>query len=60
MQPAPLKRRSFTARFIAGLIKVTRSIADLCGQDELDTGCFLDAAAYRDVDPSADLVPHVM
>ncbi len=46
------KRRSFTARSIAGLIKVARTIADLRGQDEFDTGCLLETAAYRDVDPA--------
>jgi magnesium chelatase family protein len=54
------KRRSFTARSIDRLIKVARTIADLLGQDDIDAGCLLEAAAYRDVDPAADLVPHVM
>jgi magnesium chelatase family protein len=54
------KRRSFTARSIDRLIKVARTIADLLGQDDLDAGCLLEAAAYRAVDPTADLVPHVM
>jgi len=54
------KRRSFTARSIDRLIKVARTIADLLGQDDIDAGCLLEAAAYRDVDPTADLVPHVM
>ncbi len=53
------KRRSFTARSIDRLIKVARTIADLLGQDDIDAGCLLEAAAYRDVDPTADLVPHV-
>ena len=54
------KRRSFTARSIDRLIKVARTIADLLGQDDIDAGCLLEAAAYRDVDPTADFVPHVM
>jgi hypothetical protein len=29
-------------------------------QDDIDAGCLLEAAAYRDVDPTADLVPQVM
>ena len=52
------QRRSFTARSIDRLIKVARTIADLIGQDDIDAGCLLEAAAYRDVDPTADLVPH--
>ena len=54
------KRRSFTARSIDRLIKVARTIADLIGQDDIDAGCLLEAAAYRDVDPTADFVPQVM
>ncbi|TMQ04046.1 MAG: hypothetical protein E6J90_52375 [Deltaproteobacteria bacterium] len=54
------KRRSFTARSIDRLIKVARTIADLLGQDDIDAGCLLEAAVYRDVDATADLVPHVM
>jgi predicted ATPase with chaperone activity len=53
------KRRSFTARRIDRLIKVARTIADLLGQDDLDAGCLLEAAACRDADPTADLVFHV-
>lgn len=33
--------------------------ADLIGQDGIAAGCLLEAV-YRDVDPTADLVPHVM
>jgi magnesium chelatase family protein len=54
------QHRSFTARSIDRLIKVARTIADLLGQDDIDAGCLLEAAAYRDSDPTADLVPHVM
>jgi magnesium chelatase family protein len=54
------QRRTFTARSIDRLIKVARTIADLLGQDDIDAGCLLEAAAYRDADPAADLVPHVM
>jgi predicted ATPase with chaperone activity len=53
------KRRSFTARRIDRLIKVARTIADLLGQDDLDAGCLLEAAAYRGADPTTDLVSHV-
>ena len=31
-------------------------MADLTGQDAIDAGCLLEAAAFRDVDPTADLV----
>ena len=53
------RRRSFTGRSVDRLIKVARTIADLLGQDELDAGCLLEAAAYRDVDPAADLAAQV-
>lgn len=48
-------RKSFTARSIDRLIKVARTVADLMGQDDIDAGCLLEAAAYRDVDPTAGL-----
>jgi magnesium chelatase family protein len=48
-------RRSFTARSIDRLLKVARTIADLLDQDAIDAGCLLEAAAYRDLDPTADL-----
>ena len=51
------KRRSFTARSIDRLIKVARTIADLLDQDDIDAGCLVEAAHYRDVDPMADLAP---
>lgn len=50
------QRRSFTARSIDRLIKVARTIADLVGQDHIDAGCLVEAAAFRDVDPAADAV----
>ena len=50
------RRRTFTARSIDRLIKVARTVADLLGQDDIDAGCLLEAAAFRDVDPAADLV----
>ena len=53
------QRRSFTARSVDRLIKVARTIADLLGQDDIDAGCLLEAAAYRDVDPTAHLVTQV-
>ena len=53
------RRRSFTARSIDRLIKVARTVADLIGQDDIDAGCLLEAAAFRDVDPTADLVSQV-
>jgi len=52
-------RRTFTARSIDRLIKVARTVADLMGQDDIDAGCLLEAAAFRDVDPTADLVSQV-
>jgi len=53
------QRRSFTARSIDRLIKVARTVADLMGQDDIDAGCLLEAAAFRDVDPTAGLVAQV-
>jgi magnesium chelatase family protein len=53
------KRRSFTARSIDRMIKVARTIADLYGQDRIDAGCLVEAAAYRDVDPTAEVLPDV-
>jgi magnesium chelatase family protein len=50
------QRRSFTARSVDRLIKVARTIADLLGQDEIDAGCLSEAASFRDVDLTADLV----
>jgi magnesium chelatase family protein len=50
------RRRTFTARSIDRLIKVARTIADLAHQDEIDTDCLIEASAYRDVDPVADIV----
>ena len=34
-------------------------MADLLGQDDIDAGCLLEAATYRDVDPLAELVSEV-
>jgi len=53
------KRRSFTARSIDRLIKVARTLAGLLGQDDIDAGCLLEAATYRDGDPTVDLVHQV-
>jgi len=53
------QRRSFTARSVDRLIKVARTIADLLDQDDIDAGCLLEAAAYRDVDPTAHLATQV-
>jgi magnesium chelatase family protein len=53
------QRRTFTARSVDRLIKVARTIADLMGQDDIDAGCLLEAAAFRDTDPSTDLVSQV-
>jgi len=52
-------RRNFTGRSVDRLIKVARTIADLIGQDSIDAGCLLEAASFRDVDPTADLVHQV-
>ena len=52
-------RRSFTARSVDRLLKVARTIADLLGEDEIDAGSLREAAAYRDVDPAAELLPQV-
>ena len=53
------QRRSFTARSVDRLIKVARTIADLLDQDDIDAGCLIEAAGYRDVDPTAHLVAEV-
>jgi magnesium chelatase family protein len=53
------QRRTATARSVDRLIKVARTIADLMSQDDIDAGCLLEAAAYRDVDPLADLVAQI-
>ncbi|MGE3547527.1 MAG: YifB family Mg chelatase-like AAA ATPase [Kofleriaceae bacterium] len=50
------RRKLFTGRSIDRMLKVARTIADLLGQDSIDTGCLLEAAGYRDVDPTADLL----
>jgi magnesium chelatase family protein len=52
------RRRSFTARSVDRLIKVARTIADLAGQDDIDPGCLVEAAHFRDPDPAADHVVH--
>jgi magnesium chelatase family protein len=57
-QLAAIARRrgsSITARSIDRLIKVARTIADLLGQDGIDAGSLVEAASYRDVDPTLDL-----
>lgn len=48
-------RRSFTGRSVDRLLKVARTIADLLGQDDIDSDCLVEAAHYRDVDPAAAL-----
>jgi magnesium chelatase family protein len=53
------QRRSFTARSVDRLLKVARTVADLLGDEDIDAGCLREAAAYRDVDPVADLLPPV-
>jgi magnesium chelatase family protein len=53
------QRRTFTARSVDRLIKVARTIADLMGQDDIDAGCLLEAATFRDADRAADLVCQV-
>ena len=51
------QRRSFTARSIDRLLKVARTVADLLGEDDIDAGCLREAAAYRDIDPVAEMLP---
>jgi magnesium chelatase family protein len=46
------RRRTLTARSIDRILKVARTIADLLGQDDIDSGCIAEAAAYRSVDPT--------
>jgi magnesium chelatase family protein len=50
------ERRSFTARSIDRLIKVARTVADLEDKPEIDVDCLEEAAAFRDVDPTAHLL----
>jgi magnesium chelatase family protein len=49
------ERKSMSARSIDRLIKVSRTIADLLGQDRIDTACLDEAARYRAIDPTADI-----
>lgn len=37
------------------MTKVARTIADLIGQDEIDADCLVEAAGFRDRDPSPHL-----
>jgi hypothetical protein len=53
------RRRTVTARSVDRLIKVARTVADLLGQDDIDAGCLLEAAGFRDVDPLADLASEI-
>jgi magnesium chelatase family protein len=53
------RRRSFTARSVHRLLKVARTIADLLGQEHIDADTLREAAAYRDIDPAADLQPQI-
>lgn len=48
-------RRAASARSIDRLIKVSRTIADLLGQDDIDATVLAEAAQYRGVDPTAAL-----
>ena len=50
-------RKAFTARSIDRLLKVARTIADLTHCDEIDGDTLHEAAAYRDVDPVAEVLP---
>jgi magnesium chelatase family protein len=50
------RNRSFTARSIDRLIRVARTIADLIGQETIDDGCLLEAAAFRAADSQARIV----
>ena len=52
-------RPSLTARSITRLIRVARTIADLLDQDQIDAGCLLEAAAFRDVDRASEILPAV-
>jgi len=49
-------RRSLSARSIDRLIKVSRTIADLLGQDAIDVKILQEATDYRAVDPTADVI----
>jgi magnesium chelatase family protein len=51
-----LRRAPMSARSIDRLLKVARTMADLDGRDEIDADTLRDAARYRAVDPSADVV----
>ncbi|HEX7704379.1 MAG TPA: hypothetical protein VF403_26745, partial [Kofleriaceae bacterium] len=47
-------RKTLTARSIDRLIKVSRTLADLDGTDEICTSHLIDAAKFRTSDPLAD------
>lgn len=50
-------RRGMSARAVDRIIKVSRTIADLDGRDNIDEDCVLEAAGYRslDLDPGPKL-----
>tara|TARA_R110002096_G_scaffold16898_8_gene57890 strand:+ start:26878 stop:28485 length:1608 start_codon:yes stop_codon:yes gene_type:complete len=52
-------RRGMSARAVDRIIKVSRTIADLLGEETIDDGCVLEAASYRslDLDPGPKLPP---
>ena len=49
-----VRHRSLSARAVDRIIKVARTIADLLGQDDIDAGCLVEAAAYRAGDAAND------
>lgn len=53
------RQPSFTARSIDRVIKVARTVADLLGQDDIDAGCLLEAAAFRDAVATTQLTAGV-
>ncbi|MBA2541896.1 MAG: YifB family Mg chelatase-like AAA ATPase [Deltaproteobacteria bacterium] len=50
------ERRSFTARSVDRLIKVSRTVADLAGKEHIDPACLSEAASFRDPDPQTDML----
>ncbi len=53
---ALVRRGTYTARSIDRLIKCARTIADLDGSDAISVDGLAEAASFRNIDPTADLL----